>query len=92
MEMQDSSLLGEVGHRVMRSTDVVLKTTEMIHRACERLQTTKSRQKNYADRRTSDLEFQAGDMVLLKVSPWKGVIRFRRREQVGPQVYWPISD
>ncbi|GJS94307.1 putative reverse transcriptase domain-containing protein [Tanacetum coccineum] len=30
------------------------------------------RQKSYADRRTKSLEFQVGDMVLLKVSPWKG--------------------
>ncbi|GJT79170.1 hypothetical protein Tco_1053512 [Tanacetum coccineum] len=33
----------------------------------------RSRQKSYADKRRKPLEFQVGDRVLLKVSPWKGV-------------------
>ena len=70
---------GEVGHRVMGRTEVVLQTTKMIQQIRQRLQTAQNRQKSYADRRRSELEFQAGDMVLLKVSPWKGVIRFRKR-------------
>ena len=60
---------GEVGQRVIGSTEVVLKTTELIQQVRSRLQTAQSRQKSYADRRRSDLEFQVGDMVLLKVSP-----------------------
>ncbi|KAJ9546881.1 hypothetical protein OSB04_019424 [Centaurea solstitialis] len=44
-----------------------------------------SRQKSYADRRRSDLEFQVRDRVLLKVSSWKGVIRFRKRGNLGPR-------
>ncbi|GJZ85427.1 putative reverse transcriptase domain-containing protein, partial [Tanacetum coccineum] len=38
-----------------------------------RLLAARSRQKSYADRRLKPLEFEVGDMVLLKVSPWKGV-------------------
>nr|GEY05526.1 retrotransposable element Tf2 [Tanacetum cinerariifolium] len=38
-----------------------------------RLLTARSRQKSYVDGRTNLLEFEVGDMVLLKVSPWKGV-------------------
>ncbi|GKB55291.1 putative reverse transcriptase domain-containing protein, partial [Tanacetum coccineum] len=34
--------------------------------------------KSYADVRRKPMEFQVGDMVMLKVSPWKGVIRFGR--------------
>ncbi|GJV54106.1 hypothetical protein Tco_1449847 [Tanacetum coccineum] len=34
----------------------------------------RSRQKSYADKRRKPLEFQVGDRVLLKVSPWKGVL------------------
>ncbi|KAJ9553073.1 hypothetical protein OSB04_017118 [Centaurea solstitialis] len=66
---------GEVGQRVLGSTEVVQRTTEDIQRIRERLRTAQSRQKSYADRRRSDLEFHVGDRVLLKVSPWKGVIR-----------------
>ncbi|GJR66046.1 hypothetical protein Tco_0012111 [Tanacetum coccineum] len=45
--------------------------------------TTRSRQKSYADRRTKPLEFEVRDMVLLKVSPWKGVIRFGKRKKLS---------
>ncbi|KAJ9548231.1 hypothetical protein OSB04_020774 [Centaurea solstitialis] len=50
-----------------------------------------SRQKSYADRRRSDLEFQVGDRVLLKVSPLKGVIRFRKRGKLGPRCIEPFT-
>ncbi|GJU48305.1 hypothetical protein Tco_1217860 [Tanacetum coccineum] len=40
----------------------------------ERLKTARNRQKNYADKRCKPLEFKVGDRVLLKVSPWKGVL------------------
>nr|KAJ0190578.1 hypothetical protein LSAT_V11C800419230 [Lactuca sativa] len=81
---------GEIGQRVMGSTEVVLKTTERIQQIRSRLQTAQSRQKTYADKRRSDLEFQVGDMVLLKVSPWKGVIRFRKRGKLGPRFIGPF--
>ena len=58
----------------MGSTEVVLKTTELIQQVCDKLQVMQIRQKGYDDRRCLDLEFQAGDFVLLKVSPWKCVI------------------
>ena len=40
--------------------------------------------------RRSELEFQVGDFVLLKVSPWKGVIRFRKRGNLGPRYIGPF--
>ena len=59
---------GEVGHRVMGRTEVVLQTTELIQQIKQRLQTSQSRQKSNAGRHLLELEFQVGDMVLLKVS------------------------
>ncbi|GJZ97376.1 putative reverse transcriptase domain-containing protein [Tanacetum coccineum] len=41
--------------------------------------------KSYTDRRTKPLEFEVGDMVLLKVSPWKGVVHFGKRRKLSPQ-------
>ncbi|KAJ9546708.1 hypothetical protein OSB04_019251 [Centaurea solstitialis] len=82
---------GEVGQRVLESTEVVQQTTELIQRIRERLRTVQSRQKSYADKRRSDLEFQVGDRVLLKVSPWKGVIRFRKRGKLGPRYIGPFT-
>nr|GFB53565.1 hypothetical protein [Tanacetum cinerariifolium] len=48
---------------------------------CEALYGQKSRQKSYADVRRKPMEFEVGDMVMLKVSPWKGVIRFRKHDE-----------
>ena len=36
------------------------------------------------------MELQVADMVLLKVSPWKGVIRFRKRGNLGPRYVGPF--
>ncbi|KAI3751218.1 hypothetical protein L2E82_22266 [Cichorium intybus] len=82
---------GEVGQHVLGSTEVVLKTSELIQKVRERLQTAQSRQKSYADKRRTDLEFQVGDFVLLKVSPWKGIIRFRKRGKLGPRYIGPYK-
>ena len=82
---------GEVGHRVLGSTEEILQTTEYIQRIRERLKAAQSRQKSYADKRRSELEFQVGDLVLLKVSPWKGIIRFRKRVNLGPRFIGPFK-
>ncbi|GJX93743.1 hypothetical protein Tco_0348329 [Tanacetum coccineum] len=58
----------------------IVKTLKDCFKIKERLKTAES-QKGYAkkiknDKRRKPLEFQVGDRVLLKVSPWKGVVRF----------------
>ncbi|GJS89086.1 hypothetical protein Tco_0771722 [Tanacetum coccineum] len=37
------------------------------------MQAAQDRQKSYADRKRKPMEFEVGDRVMLKVSPWKGV-------------------
>ncbi|GJT11784.1 putative reverse transcriptase domain-containing protein [Tanacetum coccineum] len=36
----------------------------------------------YADLKRKPMEFEVGDRVMLKVSPWKGVVRFGKREGI----------
>ena len=67
----------------MRSTEVVLKTNKLVQQLHDRLRVAQSRQKSFVDRCRSELEFQMADFVLLKVSPWKGVPRFRKRGKLG---------
>ncbi|GJR62465.1 hypothetical protein Tco_1504627 [Tanacetum coccineum] len=64
----------EVGESQLIGPEIVQETTEKIVQIKERLKTARSRQKSYADKRRKPLEFQVGDRVLLKVSPWKGVL------------------
>ncbi|GJW65406.1 putative reverse transcriptase domain-containing protein [Tanacetum coccineum] len=50
----------------------------------------RSRQKSYADVRRKPLEFEVGDKVMLKVSPWKGVVRFGKRGKLSPRYIGPF--
>nr|GEV55782.1 putative reverse transcriptase domain-containing protein [Tanacetum cinerariifolium] len=63
----------EVGESHLIGPEIVQETTEKIMQIKERLKMVRSRQKSYADKRRKPLEFNIGDRVLLKVSPWKGV-------------------
>ncbi|GJR84457.1 putative reverse transcriptase domain-containing protein [Tanacetum coccineum] len=53
--------------------------------------TPSGRQKSFADKRLKLLEFEVGDMVLLKVSPWKGDVRFRKRGKLSPRYIGPFK-
>jgi hypothetical protein len=66
----------EVGDAQLTGPDIVHETTEKIFQIRNRLKAARDRQKSFADVRRKLLEFKVGDMVMLKVSPWKGVIRF----------------
>ncbi|GJY62852.1 putative reverse transcriptase domain-containing protein [Tanacetum coccineum] len=48
-------------------------------------------EKIYADKRRKPLEFSVGDSVLLKVSPWKGVVRFRNKGKLSPKFVGPFE-
>ncbi|GKC75585.1 putative reverse transcriptase domain-containing protein, partial [Tanacetum coccineum] len=81
----------EVGDSQLTGPELIRDTTEKIVQIKNRLLTARSRQKSYADRRTKPLEFEVGDTVLLKVSPWKGVVRFRKREKLSPHSIGPFK-
>ncbi|GKB00160.1 hypothetical protein Tco_0828153, partial [Tanacetum coccineum] len=75
----------EVGDSQLTRPELIRKTTEKIVQIKNRLLTARSRQKSYADVRRKPLEFNVGDMVMLKVSPWKGVIRSGKRGKLSPR-------
>ena len=81
----------EVGEAQLTGPDMVRETTKKIIQIRDRLQTARSRQKSYADVRRKPLEFQIGDRVMLKVSPWKGVIRFGKRGKLNPRYIGPFK-
>nr|GEU31226.1 reverse transcriptase domain-containing protein [Tanacetum cinerariifolium] len=58
---------------------LVQETSDKVVLIKEKLKATRDRQKSYVDNRRKPLEFEVGDRVLLKVSPWKGVIRFGKK-------------
>ncbi|GJR31393.1 putative reverse transcriptase domain-containing protein [Tanacetum coccineum] len=75
----------EVGDAQLTGPELIRETTEMIVQIKNRLLAARSRQKSYADVRRKPLEFEVGDKVMLKVSPWKGVVRFGKRGKLSPR-------
>nr|GEW51267.1 retrotransposable element Tf2 [Tanacetum cinerariifolium] len=49
------------------------------------------RQKSYADLKQKLMDFQVGDKVMLKVSPWKWVVRFSKRGKLHPRYIGPFK-
>ncbi|GKF08238.1 putative reverse transcriptase domain-containing protein, partial [Tanacetum coccineum] len=69
----------EVGQVQLTSPEMVQETTEKVIQIKQRMQAAHDRQKSYANLKRKLMEFQVGDRVMLKVSPWKGVVRFGKR-------------
>ncbi|GJS46522.1 putative reverse transcriptase domain-containing protein [Tanacetum coccineum] len=80
-----------VGDAQLTGPEIIHETTKKIIQIKKRIQAARDRQKSYADRRRKPLEFQAGDKVKLKVSPWKGVIRFGKRGTLNPRYIRPFK-
>ncbi|KAJ9544268.1 hypothetical protein OSB04_023975 [Centaurea solstitialis] len=81
----------EVGESRLIRPDIVQETTDKIKLVQEKLKAARDRQKSYADNRRKPLEFQVGDRVLLKVSPWKGLIRFGKKGKLSPRYVGPFK-
>ncbi|GJV15914.1 putative reverse transcriptase domain-containing protein [Tanacetum coccineum] len=81
----------EVGDSQLTGQELIRDTTEKIIQIKNRLLAACSRQKSYADKRLKLLKFEVGDMVLLKVLPWKGVVRFGKRRKLSPRYIGPFK-
>ncbi|GKB87808.1 putative reverse transcriptase domain-containing protein [Tanacetum coccineum] len=81
----------EVGDAQLTGLEIIHETTKKIIQIKKRIQVTRDRQQSYADRRRKPLDFEVGDKVILKVSPWKGVIRFGKREKLNPRYIGPFK-
>ncbi|GJQ93454.1 putative reverse transcriptase domain-containing protein [Tanacetum coccineum] len=81
----------EVGEGQLIGPELVQETTKKISQIKDRLKAARDRQKSYADKRRKPLEFSVGDYVLLKVSPWKGVVRFGKKGKLAPRFVGPFE-
>ncbi|GJS16115.1 putative reverse transcriptase domain-containing protein [Tanacetum coccineum] len=71
--------------------ELIQETTKKIIQIKQRMQAARDRQKSYADLKRKPMEFQVGDKVMLKVSPWKGVVRFGKRGKLNPRYVGPFK-
>ncbi|GKC95042.1 putative reverse transcriptase domain-containing protein [Tanacetum coccineum] len=81
----------EVGDAQLTGPEIVRESAEKVIQIKHCLQASRDRQKSYVDKRRKPLEFQVGDEVMLKVSPWKGVIRFGKRGKQNPRYIGPFK-
>ncbi|GKD85277.1 putative reverse transcriptase domain-containing protein [Tanacetum coccineum] len=81
----------EIGESSLIGPELVQETTDKVVLIKEKLKAARDRQKSYADNRRKPLEFEVGDRVLLKVSPWKGVIRFGTKGKLAPRYVGPFE-
>ncbi|KAD6454380.1 hypothetical protein E3N88_09086 [Mikania micrantha] len=81
----------EIGDSQVVGPELIQETSDKITIIQSRLKAARDRQKSYADRRRKPLEFQVGDRVLLKVSPWKGVVRFGKKGKLAPRYVGPFE-
>ncbi|GKF93481.1 putative reverse transcriptase domain-containing protein [Tanacetum coccineum] len=69
----------EVGEVQLTGPKIVQEMIEKIIQIKQRIQAARDRLKSYADLKRKPMEFQVGDRVMIKVSPWKGVVHFGKR-------------
>ncbi|GJV72364.1 putative reverse transcriptase domain-containing protein [Tanacetum coccineum] len=81
----------ELGEGQLIVPKLVQETTEKISQFKDKLKDARDHQKSYADKRRKPLEFSVGDFVLLKVSPWKGVVRFEKKGKLAPRFVGPFE-
>nr|GEU50756.1 putative reverse transcriptase domain-containing protein [Tanacetum cinerariifolium] len=81
----------EVGDSQLTGPELIRETTEKIVQIKNRLLTARSRQKSYANVKRKPMEFKVRDKVLLKVSPWKGIIRFGKYAKLSPRYIGPFE-
>ncbi|GKB48792.1 putative reverse transcriptase domain-containing protein [Tanacetum coccineum] len=91
LKCRSSVCWAEVGQVQFTGPEMVQETTEKVIQIKQRMQAAHDRQKSYADLKHKPMEFQVGDRVMLKVSPWKGVVRFGKRGKLNPRYVGPFK-
>ncbi|GJV19542.1 putative reverse transcriptase domain-containing protein [Tanacetum coccineum] len=79
-----------IGEAQLTGLELIQETTEKIVLIKQRIQAAQDRQKSYVELRRKPMEFKFGDKVMLKVSPWKGVVHFGKRGKLNPRYVGPF--
>ncbi|GKC95312.1 hypothetical protein Tco_1160754, partial [Tanacetum coccineum] len=84
-------LWAEIGESSLTGLELVQETTDKVVLVKENPKAARDRQKSYVDYRRKPLEFEVGDHVLLKVTPWKGVVHFGKKGKLAPRYVGPFE-
>ena len=81
----------ELSKKKVIGPDLIQKTEEKVKMIRERLKVATDRQKSYANMKRKDIRYEVGEKVFLKVSPWKKVMRFRKKGKLSPRFIGPYE-
>nr|GEU81723.1 putative reverse transcriptase domain-containing protein [Tanacetum cinerariifolium] len=81
----------EVGEAQLTGPEMIQETTEKIILINQRIQASQDQPKSYADRKRKPMELEVGDRVMLKVLPWKWVVRFIKLGKLNPRYIGPFK-
>ena len=73
------------------SPDIVKDTEEKVQVIRQRLKAANDRQKSYADLKIRDIEYEVGDKVFLKISPWRKILMFGQKGKLSPRFIGPYE-
>ncbi|XP_017624700.1 uncharacterized protein LOC108468322 [Gossypium arboreum] len=72
----------ELGEQHVLGLGLVSDTKAQVRLVRDRLKEASDRQKSYMDLKRKEIEYSVGDLVFFKVSPWRMMLRFGRKEEI----------
>jgi hypothetical protein len=81
----------ETGERKIFGPNILHEAEKQVRMVRENLRIAQSRQKSYTDHRRRELSFEVGDFMYLKVSPMRGLCRFKVQGKLKPRFIGPFK-
>ena len=81
----------EEGTRILEGPELIQKTGDKVKVIRNKLKAAQDQQKSYVDQHRREMEYNVGDKVFLRVSPWKGVLRFGKKGKLSPRYIGPYE-
>ncbi|KAL0337561.1 UNVERIFIED_CONTAM: Retrovirus-related Pol polyprotein from transposon [Sesamum calycinum] len=79
------------GLRQLEGPELVQQTVDKIQTIKKCLKAAQDRQKSYAHKHRKEMEYEVGEKVFLKVSPWRGILRFGKQGKLSPRYIGPYE-
>jgi hypothetical protein len=88
--MQDSSILDQTRGRQFFGPELIQEAEEQVRIIRENLRVAQTKPKSYANNRRRPLRFEERKHVYLKVSPLRGMRRFKVKDKLSPRFIGPF--
>ena len=79
------------GKEILEGPELVQITVDKINLIKSKLKASQDRQKSYVDQHKKEMDYQIGNKVFLRVSPWKGIMRFGNKGKLSPRYIGPYE-